>query len=181
MARLAAMQDFDRARALWEITLIEGLADGGAAMICKFHHALTDGIGGVQIAMNLFDPSEDHPHHEPLPAEPEGSAASWLSGYRDTLRYDTGLLAKRVDGCGEVGPTADVRQRPPAHHDGPIGGGHRGIGVPDRSTDKPDRIAVGQGARPDSTAGCARGSDAAAARGGPPQRWRRSTTRSSPE
>lgn len=24
-------------------------------MQCKFHHALTDGVGGVQIAMTLFD------------------------------------------------------------------------------------------------------------------------------
>src|SRR5271167_2991251 len=46
---------FDLARALWEITLINGLENGGAAMLCKFHHALTDGIGGVQIAMNLFN------------------------------------------------------------------------------------------------------------------------------
>lgn len=31
MSRLAAMADFDRARPLWEVTLIDGLADGGAA------------------------------------------------------------------------------------------------------------------------------------------------------
>lgn len=30
MARLAAMADFDRARPLWEATVIDGLADGGA-------------------------------------------------------------------------------------------------------------------------------------------------------
>ncbi len=29
MARVAAMDDFDRARPLWEATLVEGLADGG--------------------------------------------------------------------------------------------------------------------------------------------------------
>jgi diacylglycerol O-acyltransferase / wax synthase len=104
MARLAAMQDFDRARALWEITLIDGLADGGAAMICKFHHALTDGIGGIQIAMNLFDLSEQHTHHESLPAEPEVSGQSWLSGYRDTFRYDTGLLANALTGAARWGP-----------------------------------------------------------------------------
>jgi diacylglycerol O-acyltransferase / wax synthase len=28
MARIAAMADFDRARALWEVTLIDGLANG---------------------------------------------------------------------------------------------------------------------------------------------------------
>jgi hypothetical protein len=55
MARVAAMADFDRARPLWTATLIEGLDDGGAAVLCKFHHALTDGVGGVQIAMHLFD------------------------------------------------------------------------------------------------------------------------------
>ena len=58
MARLAAMADFDRARPLWEVTLIDGLADGGAALLCKLHHALTDGIGAVQIAMTLYDRTE---------------------------------------------------------------------------------------------------------------------------
>jgi diacylglycerol O-acyltransferase / wax synthase len=55
MGRLAAMSDFDRARPLWEITLIDGLADGGTALMTKMHHSLADGIGGVQIAMTLFD------------------------------------------------------------------------------------------------------------------------------
>ena len=50
--------DFDRARPLWSVTLIDGLADGGAAVLCNFHHALTDGVGGVQIGMTLFDLSE---------------------------------------------------------------------------------------------------------------------------
>ena len=33
MARVAAMEDFDRARPLWKATLIEGLVDGGAAVV----------------------------------------------------------------------------------------------------------------------------------------------------
>lgn len=92
MARLAEMQDFDRARALWETTFVDGLEGGGAAMICKFHHALTDGIGGVQIAMNLFNLSEALYEREPLPPQPEVSVPSALSGYRDALRYDTALV-----------------------------------------------------------------------------------------
>ena len=104
MARLAEMQDFDRARPLWETTLIDGLENGGAAMICKFHHALTDGIGGVQIAMNLFNLSEELYQHEPLPPEPEVSTPSWLGGYRDTWRYDTGLLANAVAGVIKAAP-----------------------------------------------------------------------------
>jgi diacylglycerol O-acyltransferase len=104
IARLAEMQDFDRARALWEITLIDGLEDGGAAMICKFHHALTDGIGGMQIAMHLFNLSEEVYQHEPLPPEPEASRQSWVSGYRDTWRYDAGLLGNVLVGAVKAAP-----------------------------------------------------------------------------
>ncbi len=104
LARLAEMQDFDRARPLWETTLIEGLEDGGAAVICKFHHALTDGIGGVQIAMHLFNLSEELCPREPLPPEPEASRSSWLSGYRDTWSYDAGLLANAVAGVVKATP-----------------------------------------------------------------------------
>jgi diacylglycerol O-acyltransferase / wax synthase len=104
MARLAEMQDFDRARALWETTLVDGLENGGAALICKFHHALTDGIGGVQIAMNLFNLSEKPHDDEALPPAPEVSRPSWLTGYRDAWRYDTGVLANAVAGAVKAAP-----------------------------------------------------------------------------
>jgi hypothetical protein len=55
IARVAAMAAFDRARPLWEATLIEGMPDGGAGLLCKLHHALTDGIGAVEMSMILFD------------------------------------------------------------------------------------------------------------------------------
>ena len=81
MARVAEMEDFDRARPLWRITLIDGLEDGGAAVLCKFHHSLTDGVGGVQIAMTLFDLSELPQEQEPLPAPPRCRANR---GWADT-------------------------------------------------------------------------------------------------
>lgn len=98
IARVAEMQDFDRARALWETTLVEGLADGGAAVICKFHHALTDGVGGIQIAMNLFDLSEEFYKHEPLPPQQEVPRPSRLDGYRETWRHNIALLGNAVAG-----------------------------------------------------------------------------------
>ncbi|GFG50318.1 diacylglycerol O-acyltransferase [Mycolicibacterium agri] len=58
MVRVAAMADFDRARPLWEATLVDGMADGSAALLCKLHHSLTDGIGAVEMSRILFDLGE---------------------------------------------------------------------------------------------------------------------------
>lgn len=96
MARLAAMDDFDRARPMWKATLIDGLDDGGAAVLCKFHHALTDGVGGVQIAMTLFDLTEEPRTIDSVPDEPVWTSPQPLEGYRDAVRYDAGLLGKAV-------------------------------------------------------------------------------------
>jgi len=52
-----AMSAFDRERPLWEFTLVEGLQGGQAALIQKFHHSLTDGVGAVKLAELLLDHS----------------------------------------------------------------------------------------------------------------------------
>jgi WS/DGAT/MGAT family acyltransferase len=96
MARLAAMADFDRARPMWEATLVDGLCDGGAAVLCKFHHALTDGVGGVQIAMTLLDLTEEPQAADPIPDESAVPAPRLLAGYRDSLRYDLDWAGKAV-------------------------------------------------------------------------------------
>ncbi|MFG1930695.1 wax ester/triacylglycerol synthase domain-containing protein [Mycobacterium sp. NPDC048908] len=90
MARVAAMADFDRARPLWEATLIEGLSDGGAALLCKVNHALTDGIGAVQLAMTLYDRTERSDERQ-LPNAPAPVAMRPMAGIRDMLAYAAGL------------------------------------------------------------------------------------------
>ncbi|MEZ5132725.1 MAG: wax ester/triacylglycerol synthase family O-acyltransferase [Mycobacterium sp.] len=117
MARVAAMSDFDRARPLWTATLIEGLDDGGAAVLCKFHHSLTDGVGGVQIAMHLFDLTEQPRSLEKVHARtghPEVHEHGLLSGYVDVLRYDLGLVRQAVTGAARSAPKAlfDVIRHP---------------------------------------------------------------------
>jgi diacylglycerol O-acyltransferase len=97
MARLAQMEDFDRARPLWKITLIEGLSDGGAAVLCTFHHALTDGVGGVKIAMTLFGLSE-LPEKDDASATPDVPRQSLVGDYRDAARYSVGLVGDAVAG-----------------------------------------------------------------------------------
>ncbi len=92
MARRDEMADFDRARPLWKVTLVEGLEDGQAAVLFKLHHALTDGVGGVQIAMILFDLSEDVVAPEPFGGFAPVARQSALSGYRETAKYDAGLV-----------------------------------------------------------------------------------------
>jgi WS/DGAT/MGAT family acyltransferase len=49
----------DRNRPLWEMYLVEGLADGNFAIITKSHEALIDGLSAVDIAQVMLDPSED--------------------------------------------------------------------------------------------------------------------------
>ncbi|MFW3171908.1 WS/DGAT/MGAT family O-acyltransferase [Geodermatophilus sp. CPCC 206100] len=60
----------DRARPLWEVYLVEGLADGRVAVITKTHPALVDGLGAVDIGQVLLDPSPDAPVPAPAPWRP---------------------------------------------------------------------------------------------------------------
>lgn len=69
---------FDPARALWEVWLLEGLADGQAALVLKVHHTLTDGLGGVQVLDTLFDHGSAGPARLPLPPPPAGGSTEPL-------------------------------------------------------------------------------------------------------
>jgi WS/DGAT/MGAT family acyltransferase len=65
-------QQLDRSKPLWELWLVEGLHGGRFAVIGKSHHALVDGVSGVDITTVLFD----------LDREPEGPPATpprWLA------------------------------------------------------------------------------------------------------
>jgi diacylglycerol O-acyltransferase len=58
----------DRARPLWELTLVDGFAEERFAIVWKTHHAMADGISALDIGMLLFDADRDAP--PPRPAEP---------------------------------------------------------------------------------------------------------------
>jgi diacylglycerol O-acyltransferase len=70
MARLATMSGFDPAHPPWEFTVVEDLIGGGAAMVMKLHHSLTDGIGGMQLLLALFDTGSGAPTQGALPEPP---------------------------------------------------------------------------------------------------------------
>src|SRR5215207_1628212 len=52
-------QALDRSKPLWEIWLVDGLDGDRFALITKTHHALVDGVSGVDIATVLFDAAPD--------------------------------------------------------------------------------------------------------------------------
>ena len=49
----------DRSRPLWELWFVDGLADGSVGIVEKIHHALIDGLSGVELAAAIFDAEPD--------------------------------------------------------------------------------------------------------------------------
>ncbi len=56
------MRPLDRRHPLWEVWLVDGLADGRVAMLEKIHHSMVDGVAGVATGAAFLD----------LEAEPAG-------------------------------------------------------------------------------------------------------------
>ncbi|WP_227983234.1 wax ester/triacylglycerol synthase domain-containing protein [Nocardia spumae] len=69
-ARCEAMTAFDPARPLWQATLLSGLSGGRAALVLKFHHSLSDGVGGIQLANEIVDFTRAGRDPEPVPERP---------------------------------------------------------------------------------------------------------------
>jgi diacylglycerol O-acyltransferase len=95
-------QALDRAKPLWEIWLVEGLAGDRWAMLSKTHHALVDGISGVDLATVLFDVSPDTTAAdddglEPWRPHPEPTSAELVAaGVRGAVRSSIGIAARAL-------------------------------------------------------------------------------------
>jgi WS/DGAT/MGAT family acyltransferase len=67
LADLILQSPMDISRPLWTATLVEGLADGKAATLLHVSHAVTDGVGGVQMFAEIYDLERDPPAKPTLP------------------------------------------------------------------------------------------------------------------
>lgn len=113
VAQALSLAPFDRARPLWEFTLVEGLPGGRAAFVQKVHHTVTDGVGGVRLALMLVDQEADAPEPEPpTPRTAEtaaGAGALFAGALSETLR-DAARNAARVPGAAASALSGFVRQ-----------------------------------------------------------------------
>ena len=147
--RLAARimsQQLDRTKPLWEVWLVEGLDGDRLAMISKTHHALIDGVSGVDLATVMFDLEPVPPMStrtrglEPWTPAPEPSAAELVAGGAAGLarRPACGVAARRAR--RRCAPAGDARAGPRGRR-GPrrdrLGGPEPGARDPAERRDRP--------------------------------------------
>jgi diacylglycerol O-acyltransferase / wax synthase len=119
MAARVFSQKLDRTKPLWELWMVQGLTRKRFAIVTKTHHALVDGVSGVDIATVLFDvkpvPEPSHPEHEWIPA-PEPSGAQLLAKDAEGLVSTPIRLARRLEhaiehpraALGQLGEAAEA-------------------------------------------------------------------------
>ncbi len=117
-------QRLDRSKPLWEIWLVEHMAGDRFALIAKTHHALVDGVSGVDITTVLFDTAPDPvpTSRPPVPwtAQPLPGPAKLLGealreratvpgemgrGARAVLRRPRKAVSQVIDGLASIGAT----------------------------------------------------------------------------
>ncbi|MET0973167.1 MAG: wax ester/triacylglycerol synthase family O-acyltransferase [Thermoleophilaceae bacterium] len=104
-------QRLDRSKPLWELWVVQGLEDSRFALISKTHHALVDGVAGVDIATVMFDlspvPSE-LPEDDGWSAEPEPSSAELVAeGVKGLLRTPFSLAGQAIGAAQRPGATLE--------------------------------------------------------------------------
>ena len=113
LASRIASQPLDRSKPLWENWLVEGLTGDRFALISKTHHALVDGVSGVDLATVLFDlqrepapPAEDL---EPWRPHPEPTAAEMvIAGMRGMVTTGAGLMARAIGAASRPGTSISI-------------------------------------------------------------------------
>src|SRR5436190_4160247 len=93
-------QSLDRSKPLWEVWLVQGLEQNRFAIVSKTHHALVDGISGVDIATVLFDvkpvPEPIEPDRDWVPHPPPSSAELAARGIAEVAEAPFKLARRAI-------------------------------------------------------------------------------------
>jgi diacylglycerol O-acyltransferase / wax synthase len=108
LAARIASQQLDRDKPLWESWLVEGVEGNRFALVFKTHHALVDGVSGVDLATVLLDldPSAQRPPEslEPWQPRPQPSSAELVAaGVRGVVGVTGGLATRAVSAATRPG------------------------------------------------------------------------------
>lgn len=96
LAAVMSTDQFDRARPLWQFTVVDGLADGRGAMIQKLHHTIADGEASVRMSENFLDLERDA--REPLVGGDDDDGERDGGGFSpmDAMRRPFGLARRAM-------------------------------------------------------------------------------------
>ncbi|MDM0117859.1 wax ester/triacylglycerol synthase family O-acyltransferase [Variovorax sp. J22R133] len=95
----------DRSRPLWEMYVIEGLANGQVAFYTKAHHSGVDGKAGMELAKVLYDISPTI-REVPPPRRKAGARAGYQLGVAELLQAAIGNTVRQYRKLAALLPTA---------------------------------------------------------------------------
>ncbi|MEZ5176230.1 MAG: wax ester/triacylglycerol synthase family O-acyltransferase [Acidimicrobiia bacterium] len=90
-------QQLDRSKPLWELNIVEGLANGGFAIITKIHHCMIDGISGIDLMAVILDFSESVELEPPSPWTPRPVPNGTELAVRELARSISTVVAGLAD------------------------------------------------------------------------------------
>ncbi|MDP4961031.1 MAG: wax ester/triacylglycerol synthase family O-acyltransferase, partial [Mycobacterium sp.] len=110
LAEVILQSPLDISRPLWSVTLVEGLAGGGAATLLHLSHAVTDGVGAATMFAEIYD-LEPSPPDKPAPPMPVPQDLSPNELMRDGINQLPGAIVGGIldavsGGLGLVGRMA---------------------------------------------------------------------------
>ena len=114
VARLVSRQ-LDRAKPLWEFTVVEGLERDRFAVVSKIHHCMVDGVAGVDLmaVMLNFGPTsdvEDAKPYQPRPAPSGSELVVREAARRAGSVFATARHAKRIVGDVQAAAFSTMRR-----------------------------------------------------------------------
>ena len=100
-------QRLDRSKPLWEVWLIQGFEGDKFAVISKTHHALVDGVSGVDIATVLFDlqpiPPEVTEEDDWVPSPAPSDVDLVAEGIKGLVRTPLSLAGRAIGAVSSPG------------------------------------------------------------------------------